>query len=187
MHENSFLAKIVENFHTILSKYRHWEIAVYTVLLLVLYFLVQVIAKGIKRALKFFREGDLGKVEPYLNGVKYPVSYWTERGGRQYQEDRFNVLKAQGDNETSLYGVFDGHAGYLASQHCKENLLQSIANDPEWEVNPTNSIRNSFRRVDEEFSTKARAQMYNDGSTAVVGIIGKDKIYVANGEWFVFK
>ncbi len=39
---------------------------------------------------------------------------------------------------------------------------------------------NNFYRVDADFSLKARSQLLNDGSTAVVGIIDKEKIYVAN-------
>ena len=177
------LQDFMGNFKSVAAKYQHWEIAVYTVLLFVLYILIQVMSKAIKRAWLYFLEGELLRVEPYLNGVKYPVSYWTERGGRPYQEDRFNAMKANGDQETSLYGVFDGHGGSLASQHCKQYLLQSIASDPELARNPSRTISACFKRVDEDFSAKARAQMCNDGSTAVVGIICRDKIYVANGKF----
>lgn len=180
------LQDFMGNFKSVAAKYQHWEIAIYTVLLFVLYILLQVISKAIKRAWNYFRDGELSveNLEPYLNGVNYPVSYWTERGGRPYQEDRYNAMKAQGDHETSLYGVFDGHGGYLASEHCKNFLLQSIASDANLSSTPSKTISACFKRVDEDFSAKARAQMINDGSTAVVGIIGKDKIYVANGKLF---
>jgi hypothetical protein len=47
-------------------------------------------------------------VDPFINGVHYPVSYWTEKGGRPYQEDRHQELKGKGSEDSSLYGVFDG-------------------------------------------------------------------------------
>ena len=46
--------------------------------------------------------------DPFLNGVHYAVSYWTEKGGRPYQEDRFNAIKGTGSEDSSLYAVFDG-------------------------------------------------------------------------------
>ena len=47
-------------------------------------------------------------VDPFINGVYYPVSYWTEKGGRPYQEDRYHCLKGKGTEDSSLYGVYDG-------------------------------------------------------------------------------
>jgi hypothetical protein len=47
-------------------------------------------------------------VDPFINGVFYAVSYWTEKGGRPYQEDRHQELKGIGSQDSSLYGVFDG-------------------------------------------------------------------------------
>ena len=32
-------------------------------------------------------------VQPHLHGVYYAVSYWTEKGGRPYQEDRYAMMK----------------------------------------------------------------------------------------------
>ena len=46
--------------------------------------------------------------DPFLNGVYYAVSYWTEKGGIPYQEDRFNAIKGTGSEDSSLYAVFDG-------------------------------------------------------------------------------
>lgn len=83
-------------------------------------------------------------VDPFVNGVKYAVSYWTERGGRPYQEDRHNEMKGHGADDSSLYGVFDGHGGYKAAQYCKEVLLQTIVKDAEFDRNPAQAIFNSF-------------------------------------------
>lgn len=84
------------------------------------------------------------KVDPFINGVKYPVSYWTERGGRPYQEDRHHEMKGTGAQDSSLYGVFDGHGGHRAAQHCKDNLLQCISADAEFGDNPAKALFRSF-------------------------------------------
>jgi serine/threonine protein phosphatase PrpC len=97
-----------------------------------------------KKVKDFFNSSKL-TVNPYLNGVTYPVSYWTEVGGRPYQEDRFHAMKAE-RTELSLYGVFDGHGGYKAAQYCKEYLLQSIAADPEVHESPSKVISRSFKQ-----------------------------------------
>lgn len=122
--------------------YPSYEVAIYTALLLVLWLLVRIIASSMNNLLNFFREPIL-VVEPYLNDVSYPVSYWTEKGKRPYQEDRFHVVKSQ-THESSLYGVFDGHGGFRAAQHCKDNLLFAISTDAEWESDPQQAIIRSF-------------------------------------------
>eukprot|EP01039_Chlorochromonas_danica_P002129 gene2129-2323_t len=161
-----------------------WEVLLYTVLLLALWMLVRVIAESLTTIWKFFgdkAEEDIIKVNPFLNGVKYAVSYWTERGGRPYQEDRFHTLKGQmGPIEASLYGVFDGHGGDKAAEYCKQNLLQAIINDPYFESNTSRAATNAFFRVDADFSSKAKPQGLTDGSTAVVAIIARSHLYVAN-------
>ncbi len=111
----------------------------YTGLLLALWLIVRLIAMSMTIIWKYL--GDKSdqfdqpiKVDPFLNGVKFAVSYWTERGGRPYQEDRFQAIKAVlGDSVASLYGVFDGHGGEKAAEFCKHHLLQAVVADPHWQ------------------------------------------------------
>lgn len=119
-----------------------YEVALYTLLLLVLWLLIRLIASSMNNLLTYFREGSLS-VDPFLNDVTYPVSYWTEKGKRPYQEDRFHAMKAQ-KHESSLYGVFDGHGGSNASQHCRDNMLFAISTDAEWEQDPHQSLIRNF-------------------------------------------
>ena len=44
-------------------------------------------------------------VNIFVNDVYFPVSYWTEKGGRPYQEDRHSELKGIGCKDSSLYGT----------------------------------------------------------------------------------
>ena len=126
-----------------------YEILFYTILLLSVWIFVRFIATScINSAFNFFREPVL-KVVPYLNGVIYPVSYWTEKGKRPYQEDRYHIMKATTKSGTilSLYGVFDGHGGYRASQYCKEVLLSSISSNPDWDKSPSAAISSAFFKL----------------------------------------
>lgn len=125
----------------------HKEIVLYIGLLILLWILLKVLAYVLNVIYKFFNDhGDNEKVDPYLNGVKFPVSYWSEKGARPYQEDRYHALRGKGSTQASLYGVFDGHGGHRAAQHCKDYLLQCIATDPDWDNTPAQSITNSFHR-----------------------------------------
>lgn len=121
-----------------------YEVALYTFLLLFLWLLIRLFASRLNRWLAYFGDSTM-IVEPFLNEVSNPVSYWTEKGGRPYQEDRFQVLKSS-VSETNFYGVFDGHGGFHASQHCKEHLLQSVGTDPEWLADPQQALSRAFLR-----------------------------------------
>ena len=85
-------------------------------------------------------------MDPHVNGVFYPVSYWTEKGGRPYQEDRVSCLQGRIEKDSSLYAVFDGHGGSKAAQFCKEHLLQYVATDINFEKNVCEALSNAFRR-----------------------------------------
>jgi hypothetical protein len=120
-----------------------WEILWYIVLLVVLWLVVRFLPTYAMSVVQYFTESPQ-KVDPFVNGVKYPVSYWTEKGGRPYQEDRHQEMKGSGASDSSLYGVFDGHGGHRAAQYCKEYLLKCIAGDAEFEANPAKALFRSF-------------------------------------------
>ena len=95
----------------------------------VLIYVVALFAKGLTE--------DVIVVDLYLNDVQYACTYWSERGGRPYQEDRYDIQNANSfsssssssskslnDCNSSMYAVYDGHGGSHASQYCKKNMLQ---------------------------------------------------------------
>ncbi len=126
-----------------LSFSNRWEIPAYVVLIVAIWIFIRYFSTSLISFYKSFTDQPV-VVNPFINGVKYPVSYWTEKGGRPYQEDRHNQMKGLGPSDSSLYGVFDGHGGYKAAQYCKEVLLQTIIKDSEFETNPAQAIFNSF-------------------------------------------
>ncbi|XP_065842497.1 integrin-linked kinase-associated serine/threonine phosphatase 2C-like [Oscarella lobularis] len=119
------------------------------------------------------------------------------RGEREEMQDAHQIL----ENITSqfpdlspqiprvaYFGLFDGHAGFRASQHAAENLHKNIiAKFPKGEIsNQDREIRrcivDAFKQTDEEFLQKASAvkPVWKDGSTAVCILVVNDTLYVAN-------
>lgn len=157
-----------------------YEIALYTGVLLGLWFLLRWIASSLHFLIGFFGDAQL-TVDTHLNNVRFPVSYWTEKGKRPYQEDRFHVMHAA-THESSLYGVFDGHGGKRAAEFCKTHILPRISQDASFSHDPKATLVRAFLDVDREFSQEARDQGWNDGTTSVVSVVTQKEVFVANGE-----
>ena len=119
-------------------------------------------------------------VDPHNNGVVHPVSYWSDMGKRNYQEDTHQERRGKGVKDSCLYGVFDGHGGYRASQFCKEFLLNYVVDDESFVHDPALALKRSFFRVDAEFSAMAKLRYLSDGTTSLVACIHNRRLYVAN-------
>ena len=161
-------------------------IMVFILLIFIGWYLLRVFFKIMKRWWQGGESGDensaiaLSDIDPHVNGVCYAVSYWSEKGGRPYQEDRHVEMKGVGAKDSSLYGVFDGHGGARAAQYCKEKLLSTVLRDADFNANPNVALRRAFFRTDAEFSATARVRMWTDGTTAVVAAVHNRRVYVAN-------
>jgi protein phosphatase 1L len=151
----------------------------YILILLMFWAILRFIANSLLNLIKNYGDST-NTVVPFSNGVAYPVSYWSERGGRPYQEDRHQQLKGKGTDDSSLYGVFDGHGGAKASQFCKDFLLQTVVKDPDFPKDVAKALSRTFFKIDADFSAKARIQMLTDGTTATVAAIHDRTVYVAN-------
>ena len=103
----------------------------------------------------------------------------TVQGRRPYMEDTFCALPKFAPS-ADYYGVFDGHGGGRASKYLAEHLHRHIAQEPNLETNPAESIRNAFTRVDADFLAFANRFRWDDGSTAVVAIVSDKRLCVAN-------
>lgn len=169
---------MLDNFNLKLA----WEISYFLIFLILSFATLYFIATSIKYLLnKNGLPEDLDMVvDPFNNNVHYAVSYWTEKGGRPYQEDRHDEIKGKGKDDSSIYGVFDGHGGMKAAQFCKENLLKNILMDPNFIEEPSKALQRAFFRTDAEFSAIAKVKNLTDGTTAVVAVVHGKRIYVAN-------
>ena len=147
----------------------------YAALLLIAFLAVRLVSFLWTSLSQKFRESAI-VVNLHCNGVHAPCSYWTEKGGRPYQEDRFCMRGDTTRVKCSIYAVFDGHGGSMASQYCKENVMARIMNQPLLDENPVKAMETAILEVDREFSDKARKQNLTDGSTVLVALIHNAKI-----------
>lgn len=120
------------------------EVLCYILLLLLLYTLVRFMITSMTNLFKGLPDDQERIVDPFINNVFYGVSYWSEKGGRPYQEDRHAELKGLYEEDSSLYAVYDGHGGIKASQYCKDNMLSNIIADTDFSTDPAKALRSGF-------------------------------------------
>ena len=160
----------------------YWELAYWVAILVAVFLVIRIVIFCIALLAKGIAEEEI-YVDLNCNGVGYPCSYWQERGGRQYQEDRYEMSSTSSSLKTdkcSLYGVFDGHGGYKAADFCKQHLLGDIMSHSSFISDPKEALIQSFCHTDSKFSDTAKQYSLNDGSTAVVAMVRDNHIWVAN-------
>ncbi|XP_065868147.1 protein phosphatase 2C 51-like [Euphorbia lathyris] len=101
-------------------------------------------------------------------------------GRRKEMEDAVRVelgFTTRGDDNYDFFGVYDGHGGARVADACRERLHRVLEEEMaegkgiDWE----NVMETCFRKMDEEV---VKDKMM--GSTAVVAVVGKDEVVVAN-------
>lgn len=127
-----------------------WETCYYVLLAIAIGAIIRYIVIQLYEAFQFQVGDALGeritKIDPWINGVEYATSYWTDKGRRPYQEDRFKISKGAGEENSSVFAVFDGHAGYRAAQYCQEHLVKRLLDDEDYVRIPSLALKKVFRR-----------------------------------------
>lgn len=78
---------------------------------------------------------------------------------------------------TSIYGVFDGHAGARASQYCSDWFSCYLRNQQSFHSDLPQALRATFANVDKDFMRTGK----NDGTTACVCVVvGNKRVVCAN-------
>ncbi|KAM7272215.1 hypothetical protein ACFE04_026878 [Oxalis oulophora] len=108
-------------------------------------------------------------------------------GGRKEMEDAVRMelgFMTKGEEKYDFFGVYDGHGGAFVAEACKDRLHKvlvevaaaagnvNIIHDDEWET----LMIGCFEKMDEEVND----QFPEVGSTAVVAVLGKEELVVAN-------
>lgn len=98
------------------------------------------------------------------------------------QEDRLAFREMQtlmGQDESSFFAVFDGHAGYEAAQFCCSNLERKMM-----EASPKACVHSEIERIckemDDEFLNYATHFQVSAGTTMLFSLLQKDKLFVSN-------
>lgn len=128
----------------------------------------------------FFHEN----VKP--NKMKLEISSSTKQGLREYQEDRVVTVPNINDRYT-LFAVFDGHVGDMASEFAKNNIEKIFRhNESQKEKDmykilykTVEELEKSYRK---SFENKQMELPEIPGTTAVIAVIDHDKnvLFVAN-------
>ncbi|XP_006646383.1 probable protein phosphatase 2C 42 [Oryza brachyantha] len=88
------------------------------------------------------------------------------QGYRSTMEDALIAFESLNDlNETSFFGVYDGHGGCAVAKYCANNLHIRFLQEEDFHVNLPNALRKAFLRVDEMLQNKAsRRELSGYGS-----------------------
>eukprot|EP00298_Acanthocystis_sp_HF-20_P008299 c17596_g1_i2.p1 GENE.c17596_g1_i2~~c17596_g1_i2.p1 ORF type:complete len:386 (+),score=151.22 c17596_g1_i2:119-1276(+) len=101
-------------------------------------------------------------------------------GRRPYMEDR-HFCDLSFLNDSSLFGVFDGHGGDSAAEYCIQNLpsyLTTLENTIS--QYPEEALHLAFEKLDQDFANLALSKSCDDGTTAVVAYIKDNVVWCAN-------
>uniref|UniRef100_J3L4L9 protein-serine/threonine phosphatase n=1 Tax=Oryza brachyantha TaxID=4533 RepID=J3L4L9_ORYBR len=87
------------------------------------------------------------------------------QGYRSTMEDAVTFESLNDLNETSFFGVYDGHGGCAVAKYCANNLHIRFLQEEDFHVNLPNALRKAFLRVDEMLQNKAsRRELSGYGS-----------------------
>ena len=108
----------------------------------------------------------------------------TTCGRRGSMEDRHAELETR---SADFFGVFDGHGGAKCAQFCSEKLFNMVLADRKFKRRPSDALRDTFIRADQQWCKEARRKKQPDGTTATVLCVTKQggkkkdkRYYVAN-------
>jgi len=117
------------------------------------------------------------------------IAVYAVKGRRPTMEDRFSIVDDKSSNEKRFMGfaVYDGHGGpYLANfaeRYILPSIIRSYLSTPEKDkssVNLTQLLSEEIVKNDEEAMEKGGLGQDLSGSTALVGVLHKNKLYIAN-------
>ena len=144
---------------------------------------------------KFCNEVNSGKISNKSYGrIKAYASYTNKGIIRNYNEDRVSIVINMNqpnnfDNKTkfpriSYFGIFDGHGGSKCSEYLRDNLLQLICNNKNFPSNITLSIKEAFKKADEDFLNNYSVQNGKikdfSGSCGLFLLLINNTAYIAN-------
>mmetsp|Transcript_63182 Transcript_63182/g.131397 ORF Transcript_63182/g.131397 Transcript_63182/m.131397 type:complete len:576 (+) Transcript_63182:242-1969(+) len=132
--------------------------------------------------------GDAAQYNEAPNEWPVPAyGYSVSKGRRQGNEDRISVspciLGRPGQN---LFGVYDGHSGSRASEHCKKDIPQRITQELSrfpggLPANEALSVFNKvFKEADAQFCAEANSAQWEDGTTCCTVLVAGLDLFCAS-------
>eukprot|EP00290_Baffinella_frigidus_P007367 CAMPEP_0180131982 /NCGR_PEP_ID=MMETSP0986-20121125/8730_1 /TAXON_ID=697907 /ORGANISM="non described non described, Strain CCMP2293" /LENGTH=597 /DNA_ID=CAMNT_0022071935 /DNA_START=216 /DNA_END=2009 /DNA_ORIENTATION=- len=119
---------------------------------------------------------------------KLPVlsyGFCCSKGRRPQNEDRVMARpRLNGNSESNLYGVFDGHGGARAAEFAAEDMPRRVASRlQKGNLEVANGLalfQDVFKETDAAFCRQANAQQLRDGCTACVALVSGTDLFCAS-------
>lgn len=104
---------------------------------------------------------------------------------RNYNEDRVSIIqKIYVDNlqqhPTSFFGLFDGHSGAKCVDFLRDNMHQLLTKQKAYRSDKRLALQLAFAESERKFLETAKQTGDNSGSCALVCLLEKEKVIVAN-------
>ncbi|KAG8192145.1 hypothetical protein JTE90_027788 [Oedothorax gibbosus] len=120
------------------------------------------------------------------SALPFLTSSFEIKNKRRTMEDRhviihdLNSLLDLKDAPTdSYYAVFDGHSGVDAASYASAHLHVNMANHPDFLIDPSAAIAQSYKITDENFLKLSEKENLKSGCTAVCALIRDKRIYLS--------
>jgi len=138
-----------------------------------------------------FNYGDTSSLDRDELPSRPVLSVAYDVGQRAAMEDTFTAVPhaelflpvrsdESGPVQATVMGVFDGHAGRLASRYARSQLVHALINDPAFPHDFETAAARSFALVNERFCSRARHLQVRAGTTAVIIAVINDELMLAN-------
>lgn len=122
------------------------------------------------------------------NGPIHAYAVNTNKGGRNYNEDRVSIILNinKNDIKSSFFAVYDGHGGSACSDFLRDHLHQLIIDSPFFPEDPRKAIIQGIAAAETEFLAVVKYKfketnvLDRSGSCANVMLVVDDEVYVAN-------
>ncbi len=125
-------------------------------------------------------------------GLKFEVSSCAIQGRRPYMEDRRtiiddlfplmdpNVKQNTLAEKCSIFAVFDGHGGQLASTFASAQLHDHLIKSSYFPNDPVKALEEACEFTDRAFAEKHQGATSQDGTTACIVLLMGQRLFVAN-------
>eukprot|EP01103_Thecamoeba_quadrilineata_P008562 TRINITY_DN1829_c0_g1_i1.p1 TRINITY_DN1829_c0_g1~~TRINITY_DN1829_c0_g1_i1.p1 ORF type:complete len:513 (-),score=93.01 TRINITY_DN1829_c0_g1_i1:4-1542(-) len=130
------------------------------------------------------QRGSLKNSLPKLEGLPLLVGYASNEGRRPRMEDVTIIIENLYEEKTKsplgFFAIYDGHAGIEAAEYMSEKAHKYLLADPNLEEDPTKALTTSFLKIEQEFLEVANKNEILSGTTALVLLVTKNQLIVAN-------
>jgi protein phosphatase 1L len=125
---------------------------------------------------KFLAETESKYEDFNKEGENYNLSM--KKCHRKTMEDRATVEKL--NENTTFYGVYDGHRNSYTSEYLQKNLHNLIYENSDFAKNPQQAMKERIYKIDQDVCKNQEKLNLQGGSTALCAVVNAEKMYLAN-------